>query len=435
MKSVLVVSSGNFLEMYDFTVYGYYAAWIAKAFFPTANPYASLMLSFAVFGAGALMRPIGAIVLGAYIDRRGRRRGLLLTLALMALGTVSIATMPTYAKIGLVAPLLVLSGRLIQGLSAGAELGGVSVYLSEIATPGNKGFYVSWQSGSQQVAVVFAALLGIMLTEFLSTGEMSRWGWRVPFLAGCLLIPLLLAMRSSLKETPSFANRTYRPSTWEVFRLIGANWKIVALGTLLVTMTTVSFYLITAYTPTYGSQVLHLAARDSMIVTLCVGVSNFVLLPIMGSVSDKIGRRPLLLGCTIGAILTGYPVLMWLVSEPSFGRLLTVELWLSVIYATYNAAMIVFLTEIMPEHVRTSGFSVAYSIATALFGGFTPAVCTYLIHATGNRAMPGVWLSAAAACGLTATVLLSPKRVTEALNLGRENHVALSGGATTTQCV
>jgi MFS family permease len=174
---------------------------------------------------------------------------------------------------------------------------------------------------------------------------------------------------------------------------------------MLVTMTTVSFYMITAYTPTFGNSVLHLASKDNLIVTLCVGLSNFFWLPVMGALSDRVGRRALLVACTVLALLTAYPALLWLVASPSFARLLTVELWLSFIYASYNGAMVVFLTELMPVHVRTSGFSIAYSLATAIFGGFTPAICTYLIHATGNRAIPGLWVSFAASMGLTAVIL------------------------------
>src|SRR6202007_2537488 len=196
--SVIRVSSGNFLEMYDFMVFGYYASAIGAAFFPSGSPFLSLMLSLMTFGAGFLMRPLGAIVLGAYTDRHGRRGGLLLTLGLMSVGILSIACVPGYASIGLVAPLLVLTGRLLQGFSAGMELGGVSVYLSEIATHGRKGFYVSWQSASQQAAVVFAALLGVLLNATLSPSAMNRWGWRVPLLVGCLIIPLLFALRRSL---------------------------------------------------------------------------------------------------------------------------------------------------------------------------------------------------------------------------------------------
>ena len=413
VKAVLRVASGNFLEMYDFTVYGYYAAAIGRTFFPGQSPIASLLASLAAFGVGFLMRPLGAVVLGAYIDRHGRRRGLLLTLALMAVGTLSIGVLPGYATLGVLAPLLVVAGRLLQGFSAGAELGGVSVYLSEIATPGHKGFYVAWQSGSQQVAVIFAALLGVLLAGQLTPAQMDAWGWRVPLLVGCLIVPFLFYVRRSLTETDAFLARAreHRPSTSEIVGSMAQNWRLVLLGTFLVTMTTVSFYLITAYTPTYGREVLHLAATDALVVTLCVGVSNLVWLPIGGAVSDRLGRFPVLVGCTALAILTAYPAISWLVAAPSFGRLLEVELWLSFLYGSYNGAMVVYLTEIMPAELRTSGFSLAYSLATALFGGFTPFICTWLIEETGNRAMPGLWLSAAAALGLIATLLLRRRAV------------------------
>jgi len=401
---VVRVSSGNFLEMYDFMVFGYYAAAIGKAFFPSGSAFGSLMLSLMTFGAGFLMRPLGALVLGAYTDRHGRRAGLLLTLAMMSIGIFSIAFMPGYATIGLLAPLLVLVGRLLQGFSAGMELGGVSVYLSEIATPGHKGFYVSWQSGSQQVAVMFAASVGVSLNSLLPADQMERWGWRVPLLLGCMIIPFLCRLRKSLVETDEFVARKRHPETAEIFRSLAGHWRIVLIGTFLVTMTTVSFYMITAYTPTFGNSVLHLGSRDSLLVTLCVGASNLFWLPIMGALSDRIGRRPLLFACTLLMLASAYPVMLWLVREPSFARLLAVELWLSFLWGSYNGAMVVFLTEIMPIDVRTTGFALAYSAATAIFGGFTPALCTYLIHATGNRAIPGLWLSFAAACGLVATL-------------------------------
>jgi MFS transporter, MHS family, citrate/tricarballylate:H+ symporter len=403
--AVLRVSSGNFLEMYDFMVFGYYAAAIGQAFFPSGSPFASLMLSLMTFGAGFLMRPVGALALGAYTDKHGRRAGLLLTLGLMSVGIFSIACIPGYATIGLLAPLLVLVGRLLQGFSAGMELGGVSVYLSEIATPGHKGFYVSWQSGSQQVAVMVAASVGVGLNSVLPPEKMQQWGWRVPLLLGCIIVPFLFRLRQSLTETDEFVARKRHPDTSEILRSLAHNWRLVLVGTFMVTMTTVSFYMITAYTPTFGNSVLHLASLDSLIVTLCVGASNLFWLPVMGALSDRIGRRPLLLGCTVLMLLTAYPAMLWLVREPSFARLLTLELWLSFIYGSYNGAMVVYLTEIMPIDVRTSGFALAYSLATAIFGGFTPALSTYLIHVTGNRAVPGLWLSFAAACGLAATFL------------------------------
>jgi MHS family citrate/tricarballylate:H+ symporter-like MFS transporter len=406
VATVLRVTSGNFLEMFDFFLFGFYASYIAKAFFPVGNEFASLLLTFMTFGAGFLMRPLGAIVLGAYVDQVGRRKGLIVTLSIMAMGTILIAFVPSYQTIGLLAPLLVLTGRLLQGFSAGVELGGVSVYLSEMATPGHKGFYVSWQSGSQQVAIIIAALIGYILNKALTPAAISDWGWRIPFFIGCLIVPFVFYIRRSLEETPEFLARKHRPSTAEVARSIIRDWQIVIAGMLLVVMTTVSFYTITVYTPTYGSSVLHLTPTDSLIVTLCVGVSNLFWLPVMGALSDRIGRRPLLLTFTIVTILTAYPILTWLVVEPTFGKMLIVLLWLSFLYGSYNGAMVVALTEVVPANVRTAGFSLAYSLATALFGGFTPAVSTALIEFTGDKAAPGLWMSFAAICGLLATLFL-----------------------------
>ncbi|RXT81404.1 citrate-proton symporter, partial [Pseudomonas syringae] len=377
-KAIFRVVSGNFLEMFDFMVYGFYATAIAKTFFPSDSAFASLMLSLATFGAGFLMRPLGAIFLGAYIDRHGRRKGLIITLAMMAMGTLLIACVPGYSTLGVIAPLLVLLGRLLQGFSAGVELGGVSVYLAEISTPGRKGFFVSWQSASQQAAVVFAGLLGVGLNHWLSPEQMGEWGWRVPFLIGCLIVPAIFIIRRSLEESPEFEARTHRPTLSEVVRSIGQNFGLVLGGMALVVMTTVTFYLITAYTPTFGKNELNLTDLESLLVTVCVGVSNFIWLPIMGSFSDRIGRKPLLIAATVLAIATAYPALSWLVAPPSFSNLPSVKLWLSFLYGSYNGAMVVELTEIMPVDVRTTRISLAFSQATASFSGFTPAAVHYL---------------------------------------------------------
>jgi len=282
--SVVRVSSGNFLEMYE--LHGVRllrrAHW--KAFFPSSRPFASLMLSLMTFGAGffdassrgsgssSVHRPARAPCRIASDPRLDVRRNLL-----------DRPAMPGYATIGLLAPLLVLVGRLLQGFSAGMELGGVSVYLSEIATPGHKGFYVSWQSGSQQIAVIFAASIGVVLNGILPPEKMEQWGWRVPLLIGCIIVPFMFKLRKSLAETDEFVARKNRPSTSEILRSLSNNWRIVLVGTFMVTMTTVSFYMITAYTPTFGNSVLHLGSTGSLIVTLCVGASNLFWLPVMGS--------------------------------------------------------------------------------------------------------------------------------------------------------
>lgn len=405
IKTVLRVTSGNFLEMFDFFLFGIYAPHIAKAFFPSHSEFVSLMSTFMTFAAGFVMRPVGALVLGPYIDRIGRRRGLILTLSLMALGTVLIAFVPGYATLGLAAPLLVLLGRLLQGFSAGAEVGGVSVYLAEMATPGRKGFYVSWQSASQQVAIVAAALLGFGMSKLLPPGAVSAWGWRIPFWLGCLMVPFIFVIRRSLEETAEFQARRHHPSTREIFRTLAAHWPVVLGGMAMVVMTTVSFYVITVYAPSFGKNVLALSESDSLLVTVAVGVSNFVWLPLSGALSDRIGRRPILVAITSLALLTVYPSLSWLTAGPSFGRMLGVELWLSFLFGSYNGAMIVALTEVVPASVRTAGFSLAYSLATTL-GGSSLAISTWLIHRTGDHAAPGLWMSFAALSGLVATLAM-----------------------------
>ena len=410
IATVFRVTGGNFLEMFDFFLFGFYATQISHAFFPSGNETTSLLQTFMTFGAGFLMRPLGAFFLGAYIDRIGRRKGLIVTLAIMAMGTVLIAFVPGYQTIGFAAPLLVLIGRLLQGFSAGVELGGVSVYLAEMSTPGNKGFFVSWQSASQQVAIVVSALIGYVLSTAFLPETIADWAWRIPFFIGCMIVPLLFFLRRSLEETAAFEARMTRPNLPQVAASLVENWVVVLLGVMLVLMTTVSFYLITVYTPTFGKTVLKLSETDSLVVALCVGISNFIWLPIMGALSDRIGRFPILAIFSGLMLLTAYPALHWLVGQPSFGRMLEVELWFSFLYGSYNGAMVVALTEIVPAHVRTSGFSLAYSLATTV-GGFSLAISTSLIAALDDKAAPGIWLSLAAASSLIAAVIVYRTRV------------------------
>lgn len=405
---VFRIASGNFLEMYDFMVFGYFAAAIGQAYFPAGDAASGLLKSLATFGAGFLMRPLGALVLGAFTDRHGRRAGLLLTLALMSVGIVTLTVTPGYATIGVLAPILVLGGRLIQGFSAGAELGNVSVYLAEIAPRGRTGFYVSWQSASQQVAVIVAALVGVALSFVLGPAQLAAWGWRLPLGLGCLLVPLLFVLRRHLRESDAFEKRAAPDSIATIARHLWVARGIVLAGLGLVLMTTVSFYMITAYTPTFG-KILHLPEQANLLVTAGVGASNLLWLPVMGALSDRIGRTPILIACTALMMLTAYPAMAWLTGHPSVLRLIAVELWLSALYASYNSAMVVYLTEIVPPAVRASGFSLAYSLATAV-GGFTPFIVTWLITATGNRAVPGLWLTAAAAISLASVLATGRSR-------------------------
>jgi len=406
ISAILRATSGNFLEQFDFFLFGFYASAIAKAFFPSSNETASLLNTFGVFWLGALMRPVGAVVLGAYIDRIGRRRGLIVTLAIMAVGTVVIAFCPTYATIGVAAPIIVLIGRLLQGFSAGVELGGVSVYLSEIATPGNRGFYTSFQSSSQQVAIFVAAVVGFVLSELMSADVVNAWGWRIPFFIGCLIIPFIFLLRRTLEETPAFLAMKKHPTASEVFASAVANWRIVILGMMMAVLTTTTFYFVTVYTPTFGKNVLKLSTQDALLVTLLVAVTNFFWNPVGGAVSDRIGRKPVLLTIACLSFVTAYPALRWLIVAPTFGKMLTVEMMFSFYFGVYSGTMLGSLVEVVPAHVRTTCFSLAFALAAALFGTFTPFVSTWLIDKTGDKASPGLWLMFAATLGIIAALTI-----------------------------
>jgi MFS transporter, MHS family, citrate/tricarballylate:H+ symporter len=404
LGAVLRATAGNFLEMFDFFLFGLYAAPIGRTFFATGDEFTDTSIAFVVFWFGAAMRPLGAIFLGAYVDSVGRRKGLIVTLAIMAAGTVIIAFTPGYATIGLAAPVIVVFGRLLQGFSAGVELGGVSVYLAEIARPGHKGFTTSFQSASQQAAVFVAALIGYGVNRALSAEQLLAWGWRVPFLIGCLIVPVIFVLRRSLEETPEFLARKHHPTPAEIYRSLAANWVIVVQGMMLVVLTTVSFYFITVYTPDFG-KTLNLSASDALLVTLVVAVANFCWLPIGGALSDRVGRQPVLLAMSALILVASYPALSWLATGPTFAKLIGVEMLLSCAYGVYNGAMVAALTEVVPPDVRASCFALAYSLAAALFGTSTPIVSKLLIRHFGDSA-PALWLTAAALCSIASAFML-----------------------------
>ncbi len=407
--NILRATSGNFLEQFDFFLFGFYAQDIAKAFFPAADETAALLNAYGVFWLGALMRPVGAVVLGAYIDKIGRRQGLIVTLSLMALGTVVIAFCPSYAAIGIAATIIVLIGRLIQGFSAGVELGGVSVYLSEIATPGNRGFYTSFQSSSQQVAIFVAAVIGFLLREYLpadtfldSIGGIAKW--RIPFFVGCIIIPVIFILRRSLEETPEFLAMKKHPTASEVFASAIANWRIVILGMMIAVLTTTTFYFITVYAPGFGKQ-LNLSPSGTLLVTLLVAVTNFIWNPVGGALSDRVGRKPVLLTIAGLSFVTAYPALSWLATNPTLGKLLAVQMMFSFYFGVYSGTMLGCLVEIVPRHVRTTCFSIAFAMAAGIFGTSTPFVSTKLIDMTGqDKASPAYWLMFGATLGIIAAL-------------------------------
>ncbi|MCE3038483.1 tricarballylate/proton symporter TcuC [Helicobacter anatolicus] len=411
-KQIFQVGSGNFLEMYDYMIFGLYASIIAKVFFPNENHFISIVYAFGVFAAGAFMRPIGAIVLGGYIDKFGRKKGLIMTLGLMSIGTISIAFCPSYEQIGIIAPIIVLIGRLIQGFSAGAELGGVSIYLSEIAPKGLKGFFVAWQSGSQQIATAFATGIGVILHYYFSDAMMESWGWRIPFFIGCLVIPFIFYIRRTLEETPEFAkNQAHqiKKTFGALLKNVFQNFGTIIVGIMLVMTTTVFYYFISVYTPTYAKEVLNFSRIESFGVTVIISLSNLFWLLVSGYMSDRIGRKKVLFTASLLGIFISYPLLIYLTNNISFTNLILVELALSLVYGVWNGTMTVTLSEIMPSSVKAMGFSFSYSVAVAVFGGLTPAVSTFLIEVTQNRAIPGIWLTCVACISFVAVLIIRKK--------------------------
>jgi len=417
IKPIVQVAAGNALEIYDFMIYGYYAKYIGQAFFPATNQYVSLMLALMTFAIGFLARPVGAIVLGSYTDHHGRRKGLILSLSLMSLGIISVACTPSYATIGFLAPLLVVAGRLLQGFSAGAELGGVVVYLAEIAPPNRRAFYTCWQVGSQQFAVMAASIIGVILFNMLSPADLASWGWRVPLLLGCGVMPVMFWLRASLAETEVFARKKKTPNFTEICTSLVGDWRIILLCMSTVTFATVTSQTIQTYAPTYIAS-LNLGVLAGFVTLFFVGLVTLICLPLCALVADRVNRRSMLIVVTLTAAVTAYPLLAWLAAAPSVLRFVVFELWFSFMYAAYSSVQVATMVELVPAHARTSGYSFAQAVAAAVFGGFTPAICTWLNHAFNNNAMVGVWLAVNAVIGLLAALAMD-KRATR-INQGIE---------------
>lgn len=407
-KRIFRVTSGNFLEMYDFSVFGFYASEIGAAFFPKSDPFLAVVFSLFIFWFGSLVRPLGGIVLGAYIDKHGRKKGLILTLVLMAIGTLAIALCPPYSQIGFLAPVIIIIGRLVQGFSAGAELGGTSIYLSEIAPKGWKGFYTAWQSGSQQIAVVFAGIVGVCMYYSLSKEAIEDWGWRIPFLIGCLIVPYLFYIRRSLEETEEYKKDAYKSVERRFKEMLHATFahkKVICVGIGFVMMTTAMYYFITAFTPTYAGKILHFSKLESFYVTAMIGASNLFWLLVSGYLCDRIGHKPILLASSALCVFTAYPTLIYITHNLTLASLIIGELWLSFLYAMWNGTMISALADYVPRHIKALCFSFAYSVSVAIFGGLTPVISSLLIRWSNNNAIPGIWLSLIAACSLISVLV------------------------------
>lgn len=396
-RAIVAGVVGNILEWFDFGVYGYFVATISALFFPTSDPLSSLLLTFGVFGVGFVMRPLGSIVFGIYGDRYGRRAALSLVIFLMAFSTLAIGLLPTYDQIGIWAPLLLVLIRLIQGLSAGGEWGGSTAYLVEFAPEGKRGFVGSWQQVSVGAGFLLGSLSAALIAEILSPADLVAYGWRIPFFMGIAVGLVGAYLRWSLDDTPAFveieernevarnplveAFTTERKATFTIFGLTLHN--------------TVSYYIPIVYMTNYIRTAGGLTASAAMwIGTACLTVF-VVLIPIWGALSDRVGRKPLLLLSSGGYILLSFPLLL-MASSGSVALAFAAQLIMIVFLSFFSGPCPAVYAELFPTRVRYTALSVGYNSAVAIFGGFAPFICTWLIKVTGSTLAPGFYMVAAA---------------------------------------
>lgn len=402
----LQVSAGHFFEAFDLIVFGTFAKIIADNFFPAGNEQLSLMFAFMTFASAYVMRFFGAVLLGPYFDHAGRRKGLLVSLTLMAIGTGIIAVAPTYQSIGVFAPMLIILARLIQGFSMGSETGGVYAYLLELAPKGKKALFVSFSSTTFNFATLVALVLGYFLTRWMSPVELNSWGWRIPSFIGCGIIPLLFLLRKNLLETEVFEAQSHHPTMREVLAAVVQHWRLTLAGMFMIIVGSTVLYFMITFMPVFVKNQLGLTSERSLLSTVIAISYGLVMLPIFALLSDRIGRFPMLSTTAALIMVTSYPVLRYLVDHPSYSNLITSQLWFGSLSSAYASSSYVALAELVPAKIRATGYGVSSTLALGMFGGSTPLVSTWLIQETGNRAAPALWLTAVAALGLMAILVL-----------------------------
>jgi len=393
-RTIVATTVGNALEFFDFTVFGFQVLVIGKLFFPTFSSYGQLLLTVATFGVGFVMRPLGGIVIGAYADREGRKKAMILTIFLMALGCAMIALAPTYAQIGVAAPLLIVLARLLQGFSAGGEMGASTTLLVEHGTSANRGYMASWQMASQGLGILVGAGAVAGLSAALAQQALEGWGWRMPFFAGMLIAPIGLYIRRHLEETldprsvPADAPRRSN-SIVEVCRDHGAT---LVAAILSMAGGTAAAQIGTVYVATYAIRELGLPPAVAFSGAALMGVTSFVLAPFVGLWSDRVGRKSLIVWSRLGMVVLIYPGFLWLNMAPTPAVLFTVIGVLGVLVVIQGAPSITMMPEMFPKHLRVGGMSLVYGVGVALFGGFSPFIVTWLVETSGNKMAPAWYL-------------------------------------------
>jgi MHS family proline/betaine transporter-like MFS transporter len=396
LKRVIVAATiGNVLEWFDFVVYGFLAVTLSEVFFPTSNPTVSLLVTFGAFGLAYLVRPLGAILIGSYTDRRGRRAGLTLSIALMMVGTSLMAITPSYAAIGIAAPVFITLARLLQGLSVGGEFGTSVAFLSEHSS-GRRGFAASWQFSVAGLITALASLFGVALTTLLTHEQLLSWGWRLPYFFGMLVGPAGLYIRWRLSETPEFLEAE-QPESMPIKELLTKYPLPVLLGLGASIISNSSFYIL-AYIPTYGQKTLHLPAYTAFTATLIGGLVLAIFSPIFGHWSDKMTSRPRIMVITAWLFFfTSWPCFFLMSAWPTLAACIIAVSWLQLLKAGYSGVLPSVLGEQFPVAVRAIGVSLSFSTAVTIFGGFAPFIATWLIAQTGDPLSPSFYLVVTAA--------------------------------------
>ncbi|CAN7557535.1 MFS transporter [Trinickia sp. LjRoot230] len=414
VRLVIATSAGNALEWFDIAIYGFFAVYIGKHFFPSANETASMLLTFGTFGASYLVRPLGGAILGAYADRRGRKAALLVSVGLMMVGTAIIAVIPDYAAIGVAAPLGVFVARLIQGFSAGGEFGASTAMLIEHA-PHRRGFLASWQFATQGLATLLAASFGFGLARLMAPADLAAWGWRLPFYFGLLIGPVGLYLRRFIEDAEDF-RRAVRTET-PVRDVLGQQKRLVFTAIGLLTVSTAVNYLL-QYIPTFAIRQLHLPAATGFAATMVGGVILTAVTPFAGHLSDRIGRRTQMTCVALLFLASAYPGFAWATSRSSALPLFVLIAWLALLKSIYFGALPALMAEIFPAATRATGMSIGYNIGVTVFGGFTPAIVTWMLSATGDKNAPSFWLIVTAMISLSALAYVS--RVTGTATVSRQ---------------
>jgi MHS family proline/betaine transporter-like MFS transporter len=397
---IAAATIGNALEWFDILIYGYFATSIAGAFFPNSNPVVSLLLTFGSFGLSYVARPVGAVILGAYADRAGRKAALTLSIQLMVIGTAVMALMPSYATVGLIAPITVFAARLLQGFAVAGEFGSSTAFMIEHSVH-RKAFFASWQFAGQNLAKVLSALFGVGLTTTLSTDQLHAWGWRIPFLFGLLVGPAGLYIRRKLNETPEYLASTHTRTP--VRELFATEKTGLILGASLVAVATANTYF-SLYMPTYATTHLHLPPASGYLVTIVFSLLAMLLIPLAGDLADKIGYTRLMLPAAILMLLFFYPLFLFMTHHPSLPILFAGLIVTELLQVAYVCALAAVMAGIFPARTRVTGLSLSYNLGVTLFGGFAPAVFTWLIAVTHNTAAPSFYLMAMAVVSLIAVV-------------------------------